>query len=268
MSLTTMLFVPADRPERFDKAASSSADAIVLDLEDAVAPENKLLARNNVVQASLRGSTFVRVNPVHTYEFQDDIAALARAGLRNIMLPKAEASSDLERVVAALGDDVTIIPLIETAEGLDRARELAMHRAVPFLAFGSLDFALDIGCEHSSEVLRFARQTLVYSSRLADKAAPVDGVTVAIDDVELIKADVVEARKLGFAGKLVIHPKQLAPVAEAFRPSEAEIAWAKQVLEAVAINGTQAAKINGQMVDRPVMSRAERIIALSAPSRR
>ncbi|MBY5329885.1 HpcH/HpaI aldolase/citrate lyase family protein [Rhizobium leguminosarum] len=267
MALTTMLFVPADRPERFEKAAASTADAVVLDLEDAVAPENKEIARANVVKAALHKRTFVRVNPVQTEVFLDDLLALARAGCGNVMLPKAEAIWELERVAAALGEDITIIPLIETAVGLDNARELAAHRTVPFVAFGSLDFALDMGCEHTQEALRFARQTLVFASRLAQKAAPIDGVTVAIDDYELIKAEATEARHLGFGGKLVIHPKQLAAVAEAFHPSDAEIAWATQVVEAVSANGTRAAKINGQMIDKPVMSRAEKILSRTSPTR-
>ncbi|MBY5644246.1 CoA ester lyase [Rhizobium leguminosarum] len=267
MALTTMLFVPADRPERFEKAAASTADAIVLDLEDAVSPENKEIARANIVKAILDKRTFVRVNPVQTDLFHDDLVALARAGCLNIMLPKAETTWELESVAAALGEDITVIPLIETAVGLDNARELAAHRTVPFLAFGSLDFALDMGCEHTQDALRFARQTLVFASRLAQKAGPIDGVTVAIDDYDHIKADAIEARHLGFAGKLVIHPKQLAAVADAFRPSDAEVAWATQVVEAVAANGTQAAKINGQMIDKPVISRAERILLRSSPNR-
>ncbi|ACI59495.1 HpcH/HpaI aldolase (plasmid) [Rhizobium leguminosarum bv. trifolii WSM2304] len=264
MSITTMLFVPADRPERFAKAAASGADAVILDLEDAVAPEGKAAARENAARSSTNARTFIRINPASSDDFPEDVSLLARAGFRNVMLSKAETPGELERVVKELGETVTIVPLIETAVGLSNARELAAHRAVPFLAFGSLDFALDLGCEHTHEALRFARQTLVYSSRLARKAAPIDGVTAAIDDAVLINADASEARSLGFAGKLLIHPKQIAPVRQAFQPSETEMRWAKQVLDAVAQNGTKAVKVNGQMVDRPVMSRAERILSLSA----
>ena len=256
-----MLFVPADRPERFGKAAAAGADAIILDLEDAVAPENKPAARENVVQTGLHAKAFVRINAVGSDDFCEDMLALARAGVRNVMLSKAEGPWELDRIVTELGGDIAIIPLVETAAGLSNARDLAAHRVVPFLAFGGLDFALDLGCEHTHQALRFARQALVYASRLAGKAAPIDGVTTAIDDAAAIHSDAVEARSLGFAGKLVIHPRQIAPVMQAFLPSEAEISWAKQVVDAVARNGAQAAKLNGQMIDRPVISRAERILS-------
>lgn len=266
MSITTMLFVPADRPERFDKAAAAGADAIILDLEDAVVPENRAVARENIARFKIGANVFVRVNAVNSADFLDDISVLARAGLRNVMLPKAETTLDLERLATELGEDVVVIPLIESALGLSNAKELAAHRVAPFLAFGSLDFALDLGCEHTSDALRFARQTLVYLARLAGKPAPIDGVTAAIDDPAVVTADAIEARNLGFAGKLVIHPKQIGPVMQAFMPTDAQVRWAHQVVDAVAQNGGKAAKVNGQMIDRPVISRAERILSHCGPN--
>lgn len=258
----TMLFVPADRPERFEKAAATNADAIVLDLEDAVAPDKKAQARANLTECAINPERiFIRINAPRTYDYDKDLAALAQSHFRNIIVSKAEEPSDLDDTIAAIGSGTRIVPLIETAVALDNARKLAMHDAVPFLAFGSIDFALDMGCEHTPEALLFARQRLVFQSRMAQKSPPIDGVTVAIDDVPQLRSDALRARELGFSGKLLIHPRQVDPVAEVFRPSDVDVAWAKSVLEAAANAEAGALRVNGQMVDRPVLVRAERILS-------
>jgi citrate lyase subunit beta / citryl-CoA lyase len=129
------------------------------------------------------------------------------------------------------------------------------------LAFGSLDFALDIAAEHCDDSLLLARSTLVIAARVAGKPAPLDGVTTAYQDVALAAADAKRARALGFGGKLCIHPSQLAPVAQAFGPSDAEIAWAQRIVEATAQTGGGAVAVDGAMVDQPVVERALRMLA-------
>ncbi|MDI5929528.1 CoA ester lyase [Rhizobium leguminosarum] len=264
MSPITMLFVPADRAERFAKAAASGADAIVIDLEDAVAPESKDAARRNIIACDLNPErVYIRVNPSNTADHQSDIEGIEQTAFRNIMLAKAEHVADLDALVMHLGPATRVVPLVETAWGLENVRALASHASVPFLAFGSLDFALDLGCEHTPEALAFARYLLVFHSRLAQKSPPLDGVTVAIEDAPTIRADAARGKDMGFGGKLLIHPKQIKPVLDVFTPSEEELAWALSVRQAIVEAGSSAVRVNGQMVDRPVILRAERILSRS-----
>lgn len=262
MSPTTMLFVPADRPERFEKAARAGAAAVILDLEDAVASDRKSAARANIVECSLDPSrTFVRVNSPSSKDWQADLAAVARSRLSRVMVPKAERVSDILSVHAAIGPEAIVVPLIETALGIHQLRDLLALEMVPFVAFGSLDYALDLGCEHTVEALAFARHELVFRSRLAGKSAPIDGVTPVIDDSDQLRAEANRSRHFGFGGKLVIHPKQVETVYKAFRPSDADIAWARKIIGSVSDAGDGAISVDGQMVDRPVIARAERILS-------
>lgn len=250
------LFVPGDRPERFGKAASAGADAVIIDLEDAVAPQAKAPARD-ALPAALATPMLVRVNAAGTPWHAEDVAAAARIGPTGVMLPKAEDMATLDQVAAVLGPSIPLIALIETARGLAAARALAAHPAVRRIAFGSIDFSADLGCAHVREALLAARAELVLASRLAGLAAPVDGVTTAIDDAALITDDARHARALGFGGKLAIHPRQIAPIRAGFAPDAAEIAWAERVLA----SGDSAAAVDGAMVDEPVRIRAKAILA-------
>ena len=158
------------------------------------------------------------------------------------------------RDLAALGGGA--IALIESARGLAAARDIA--RACGRLAFGSVDFAADLGCAHTREALLLARLELVLASRLAGLPAPLDGVTTAIHDDALVESDARHAAELGFGGKLLIHPKQVAAALRGFAPGEAEIAWARRVLAA---GGDGAVAVDGMMIDAPVRLRAERILS-------
>ena len=249
------LFVPGDRPERFGKAAASGADAVIIDLEDAVAPERKEEARRAAVAASLPLPVFVRVNAAGTPWHAEDLAALAGAPLTGIILPKAEDPAALATLRALLPDEGVVVALVESARGLAGARELA--RAAGRLAFGSMDYAADLGCAHTREALLTARAELVLASRMAGLPAPLDGVTASIGDDALTEADAAHAAALGFGGKLLIHPRQVAPALRGFAPGEEEVAWARRVL---ASGGEGAAKVDGAMIDAPVRMRAERIL--------
>lgn len=248
------LFVPADRPERFEKAAHAGADAVILDLEDAVAAGAKDQARSALRDGFTALPILVRVNAIGTPWHDGDMAALAGRGFAAVMVPKAEAGAAFEALCAAA--PIPVIALVESARGLAEARRIAATRHVVRIAFGSMDFCADIGCAHIREALLAARSELVLASRLAGLAAPLDGVTTTIGDAALISGDARHARDLGFGGKLSIHPRQIEPIRAGFAPDAAEIAWARKVLA----SGEGAAGVDGAMVDEPVRVRAGAIL--------
>jgi len=258
--LTTALFVPADRPERFAKAAASGADAIVVDLEDAVAPAAKDAARQ-ALPAHLPATlpVLVRVNAAGTPWHDGDVAlVVARPGL-GLMLPKAEDPDRVAALGRRLGPGRALVPLIETALGIHRAVDIARAAGVTQLAFGPADYCNDIGSDDGPEALLLARSTLVLASRLGNLPAPLDGPCFDFRDPARTGDEARHARGLGFGGKLAIHPAQVPWIEAAFAPGEAEIAWARRVVAAGGEGG--AAGVGGSMVDAPVVARARRILA-------
>lgn len=258
-TLWAPLFVPANRPERFEKAARSGADAVILDLEDAVAPEAKDAARAALRTDFTDLPVIVRINPAGTPWHEDDLAALRTLPVAAIMLPKAESGAALDRVAADFTGHTPIIALVETARGIADARAIAATENVVRLAFGSVDYCADLGCAHLREVLLPARCEVVLASRLAGIAAPIDGVTTALDDLSITASDTQHARALGMTGKLCIHPKQIAEVMRNFAPAPEELDWARRVLEA----GDGAVSVDGAMVDEPVRIKARALMARS-----
>lgn len=254
------LFVPGDRGDRFPKAAASGADVVIFDLEDAVSEEAKTTARCGVARWLAHGNTAcVRINPQGTPFHDDDIAVLSGSpGLLAVMVPKAEDPAVLGRLNEALGPRTVVIALVETALGVHRVHELAKVPGVARLAFGSIDFALDVGARDEPRALLFARSSLVLASRVAGLPAPVDGVTQELDDPSVVQGAASAAAALGFGGKLCVHPRQVDPVHAGFRPSRAEVRHAGRVLAAVTAGG--AAGVDGQMVDRPVLERARWVL--------
>jgi len=262
----TVLFVPANRPDRFAKAESSGADAIIIDLEDAVVPEAKVAARSTLRLPGVlpKGSdVFVRVNSRQTPWYSDDLVAVAQLSIAGIVLPKTESVEDIEATSQSI-PGARVIALIETARGLASVREISGATGVTRLAFGSIDFCVDIGAAHEREALLAARSEIVLASRLMELQPPLDGVTTALDDSALIEEDARYAHRLGFGGKLCIHPSQIVPVRRGFASSPEEIAWAKRVL---ADGATEAISVDGMMVDSPVRARARQILALDSKTR-
>ncbi len=255
------LFVPGDRPERFAKALASGADAVIVDLEDGVKPDRKALAREAIAGfLSAERPVCVRVNGSRTEWFEADLAVAARAGVAAVMLPKSETPAQVAAVARALAPGTGVIALVETVRGILDARTLAAAPGVARLAFGSVDFQLDAGIQGEGEELLYARSRLVLASRAAGILPPVDGVTTDLDNPERIAADVDRARRLGFGGKLCIHPKQVEPVNTGFAPSAREVAWARKVVEAAGAAGAGAIRLDGELVDRPVVERANAIL--------
>jgi citrate lyase subunit beta / citryl-CoA lyase len=253
------LFVPANRAERISKAWQSGADGVIVDLEDAVAPEQKCSARTMLSQRPehLR-NTIVRINGTGTPWFVDDLAMLRDMPIMGVMLPKVETADDVTLLLDLLGRPVPVLLLVETTGGIARLRSILRASGVWGAAFGSLDYALDLGSEHKWEALLAARSKLVFECRLACLPPPLDGVSTAIDRDEPVVRDARRARALGFGGKLIIHPRQVMPVFSVFRPSAEDILWEERVV-AAAQNGA-AVQVDGRMVDRPIIERARRIL--------
>lgn len=256
-SIRAPLFVPANRPERFAKAAAAGTDAVILDLEDAVAADAKDAARAALAADFTDLPVLVRINAAGTPWHDADVAAVAGVPVAGVILPKAETASGCTAVARTTGNPV--IALIESARGLAEARAIAAAEGVERLAFGSIDYCADLGCAHLRDVLLPVRSELVLAARLAGIAAPIDGVTVQLDDPQVSFDDAAHARALGMTGKLCIHPKQLDAVKRAFAPSEAERDWARRVLA----SGDGAVSVDGAMVDEPVRIRARAILAFA-----
>ncbi|OYT87895.1 MAG: CoA ester lyase [Burkholderiales bacterium PBB6] len=259
----SMLFVPGDRPERFGKAVASGADAVILDLEDAVAPASKCRARDAIADFLQRGGqAMLRINGLDHKSINDDLALCGLPGVTGIVYPKAESSTQLQWVRSRMRSGVALMPLIETAVGLRDVHQVAATPGVTRLLFGHLDFCLDLGLEPGDDEAELAayRSTLVLASRACGLHPPVDGVTVNVHDSEELSRAALAARRCGFGGKLCIHPAQVSKVNAAFSASSNDLAWARRVMDA-AEGQPGAFLLDGQMVDAPVLGKAQRLLA-------
>ena len=262
----TYLFVPGTRPERFAKALASGADAVILDLEDAVAANDKVAARETIADwfpgASIpdRSRIVVRINDAESAWFADDLLALREAGVTSVLLPKAESSEHIAAVQARL-PRARVLALIESARGVVQVDAVAAGGAAR-LVFGTLDFALDLDLDTTSDAsgLDYAASRIALASRVAGLPMPVAGVTPQLDDPTRLLA-VATARSQGFGAKLCIHPGQVATIHTALRPSSVAVDWARRVLAADAAS-PGAARLDGRMVDRPVVLQAQRTLNL------
>lgn len=255
MNPITYLFVPGDRPERFDKAANAGASAIILDLEDAVLPDAKPRAREVIAEwlvgnADHAPRTVVRINDA------SDLPFVAKARVVTVMLPKAESAAQVRDVVSA---GARVIALIETARGVRAMHEIVETEGIERLAFGTIDYAVDIDVAGDRNALAYPASRMVVASRCAGLPAPIAGVTPAIDDEGQLRSDVAWERSLGFGAKLLIHPRQVAVVHDAMRPSDEQVAWARRVV-AAAQASRGAVQVDGRMVDRPVLAKANAIL--------
>lgn len=255
------LFVPGDRPDRFDKALAAGADMVVLDLEDAVADGQKEQARAAVAAYLSPGrSICLRINGSGTPWFGDDLDLCTAAGIGAIMLPKVETPGQIAQVTERAGGRIPVLPFIETALGYWHMRETAAVPGVQRLVFGTLDFLLDLGMTARGSELNSVRLQLVLVSRLAGIAPPIAGVTQDIHDMASVENDALRARRMGFGGKLCIHPAQVAAVNACFSHSEAEVAWARKVVAAAEAAHGGAVSLEGRMIDRPVIEQARAIL--------
>jgi citrate lyase subunit beta/citryl-CoA lyase len=282
--MRSMLFVPGDRPERFAKAVASGADAVIFDLEDAVLPARRPEAREAVARCLATPGRdvplWVRVNPVESDEALSDLVAVMEGRPDGIVLPKARSGADVERAshwIDALearaglpAGQVGLLPLV-TESGLavlNAATFAHLPRRVRAMTWGAEDLAADVGALANrtpdgefGSLFVHARDACLLAAAAAGVVA-IDTVDTEIRDLAGVERRARESRRQGFAGKLAIHPAQVAPIHEAFRPTEAELEWAKRVVVAFETAPESGAlSLDGRMLDKPHLRQAERILA-------
>jgi len=262
-----ILFVPGHRRDRFSKALAAGADAVVLDLEDAVPPSEKAAARAAVLAAPAPPAGValgVRINALPTPDGIADLAAILAASAPDfLMLPKVEAAEEL-RIVYRVLPAPALVALIESAEGLAGAGRIAAEPGCAALAFGGVDLAADLGCAVAWEPLLPHRAALIAAAARAGRAA-FDVPFLGLDDEAGLIEETRRVASLGFTGKLAIHPRQVAPVQAVFTPAEAEVARARRILAAMEAAEGGVCVVDGRMVDAPVARAARRILARAAP---
>ena len=264
----SFLFVPGNRPERFEKALASGADAVVLDLEDSVPLGEKAVAREAIAKAwhSLQAFNVplvVRINPAEHELGMADLDWLSRLDPpAAVMVPKTESIGALNAVLSAV-PGAHLLPLIETAAGHGALNDIAGTTGVLRLVVGHIDFMADTGmqCSEGEPELAPLRFAVAMATRLHQLAPAVDGVTVSIGDEALLREDTRRALRFGFGGKLCIHPRQVGVVHDVLAPTQDEVAWARRVVEADANSGGAAVQLDGRMVDVPVVLQARRLLA-------
>ena len=262
-----IMFVPADRPDRYAKAAER-ADAVIIDLEDAVLPADRPAARQALVETPLDPArTIVRVNPVGTEDFAEDLEALTRTEYTTVMLAKAESAQQLDSL-----HGYQVIALCETALGVREAADIAQTEPVVALMWGAEDLIASLGGlssrfpqEHDRagqyrDVARAARAQILLAAGAAGKAA-VDAVHLDLADHEGLAAEAEDAVASGFAATACLHPAQVPVIRQAYRPSSGQVDWATRVLEAAASQGAAGAfSLDGRMVDEVVLQQARTVM--------
>jgi citrate lyase subunit beta/citryl-CoA lyase len=273
--LRSLLFVPATRPDRFQKAFDSGADAVVIDLEDSVEPARKAEARRSagewLTTAPRPGpACFIRVNAPGFPWQDDDLEWLATVSTRveAVVLPKAETASAIVDVADA-APGRRVVPLLETARGILHAGEILTARAeIPAVLFGAEDLTAELGIPRTvdGDELLYARSRVVLAAATIG-ADPIDAVWVHLAPPDALRADALRAKALGFRGKMAIHPDQVAIINQVFSPSADEVAAARRLVDAderARAAGDGVFRMDDSMVDAPVIKRARRVLELAA----
>ena len=267
----TFLFSPGHRPEFFSKAINSSSKAIIIDLEDAVPPEQKSAAREHIrlfwesCSTENRKRVLIRINPIDTSFTMDDVAFLnLLEGPLHVVVPKVESLAQLDSFTKQVVHLEVIVPIIESALGILHVNEIAKHPLTLRLALGNIDTQADLGmlCDADETELLPVRFAINLASRLAQIAPPIDGVTTDINNPELLTKGTLRAKRLGFGAKLCIHPKQVEGVIACFTPTEQEVDYAKRIVAADIASKGAAVQLDGKMIDRPVVLLAQRTLKL------
>ncbi|WP_010530068.1 HpcH/HpaI aldolase/citrate lyase family protein [Lentibacillus jeotgali] len=269
--MSTYLFVPGDNNKKIIKALESNAGAVIIDLEDGVNPEQKTKARDIILEIEKEypillsdKKLWIRVNPENTPWHEDDLSIIKQmSSINGIMLPKCEKVETIQAVAKKLSVK-EVIPLIESASGVLKTKELIeSHQLVKKVAFGSVDFAYDIAAEWTLSGIerRYAMSQIVLLSRAANGEPPIDAVFPRVDEKESFKKDAFFGKQIGFFGKLVIHPKQTAWVKEIYTPTKEEIEWYKSIVSTYEnANNKGAIALNGKLIDLPVYLLAKRYL--------
>ena len=257
-----LLFCPADRPERFGKALER-ADAIILDLEDAVLPEAKAAARRNVIAADIDPArVIVRVNAPDSEAFAADLEALRTTAFRTVMVAKTESADSLD----AFDETFSLIALCETARGIHAADRIAAHPRVVAMMWGAEDLVASLGGTSSRntegcyrDIARYARARVLLESGAHGKAA-IDAVHIDLDDIAGLEQEAKDAAASGFRATACIHPNQVAAIRAAYRPDDETVVWAQAVLEA-ARDERGVFRFQGRMIDEPVLRHARSVVS-------
>jgi citrate lyase subunit beta/citryl-CoA lyase len=285
--MRSALFVPGNRPDRVDKAVNTKADAVIIDLEDAVPMAHKAETRAKVREKVLQyrdKQIIVRVNGLGTEFVEADLDEVAVEGLRCMMFPKVEEPWNVHEINRLLLNiekkrgmapgAVMIIPLIESAKAVQNIFRILSEEAEPqrifTVAFGAADYTLDMGIEMSKDTreLDYPRSRIAVSCRAAGVAPPLDTpFLIDLKDIEALKADAARGRQMGFQGKLCIHPNQVGPCNEVFSPTEEEIHFSERVIQAfeeAESEGSGAIQLDGKFIDYPVVERSRRVLKMAA----
>jgi citrate lyase subunit beta/citryl-CoA lyase len=284
--LRTALFVPGNRPDRVDKAVRTGADAVIIDLEDAVALNEKEAARSKVRDKILEHAErrmIVRVNSLDSPFFQGDLEEVVTDNLACLMIPKVDSAAHIREINENLlkvekeksmkPGALSILPLIESAIAVQNVFEIASEKTMPSriycVAFGAADYTLDMGIEITKEgtELTYPRSRIALASRASGIEPPLDTpFMMDLKDMEALKNDANRAKQLGFQGKLCIHPNQVEPCHAVFSPTKDEIRHAQKVVQAfeeAEKEGTAAFQLDGKFVDYAVVERARRILRVA-----
>jgi len=264
----SFLFVPGNRPDRFEKAIRSGADVVILDLEDGVAQTDKIAARANIEGEWLRLQQFgipvvVRVNSPSSKYGEGDLAWLSRLNApAAVMLPKVEDDGQISFVRQSL-EGMPVLPVIESAAGYAAVHQIAADPGVVRLVLGHIDFMADTGivCSEDEPELSALRFEIAMATRLSRLAPPVDGATIQISDLNRLRRDMRRSLQYGFGAKICIHPSQVAVVHEVCAPTEEELQWAMKVLRADEASGGAPVQVEGRLVELPLVLQARRTLA-------
>jgi citrate lyase subunit beta/citryl-CoA lyase len=285
--IRTALFVPGNRPDRVDKAVNTAADAVIIDLEDAVPYSQKKKARPIVREKllqHLKHPIWARINALDTEFYQDDLDEVAVEGLSGIVVPKIEDAAQIEQINQSLlaaeqnkglrPGSISVIALIESALAVENVFQIVSQKTDPdrlfTVAFGAADFALDMGFEitRSGEELSYPRARIAVACRAARVQPPLDTpFMIDLKDLNALEDDTKRARQLGFQGKLCIHPNQVDVCNRLFSPAKEEIEYARKVIQAfdaAEAGGSAAIQLEGKFIDYPVVERARRILKIAA----
>lgn len=275
----TMLFIPGNNPGMLQDGGIFNADAVILDLEDAVAPSEKDAARLLVAHALKNvdygnSERVVRINPLETFA-RDDIKAIVPCHPDALLIPKVQSAADIHEILAIMSaveipqqDQIKLIALLETPRGIAEAYAIAQtDKRVAALVLGAEDYTAALGATRTREGTEiFTARTMVINAAAAAGIQSIDTPYTDAGDEDGLLHDTILAKQLGFKGKLAINPRQIDIIHGVFNPSAADIDWARQVIQAIRkaeAEGSGVASLNGKMVDAPIVSRAEGILQLA-----
>ncbi len=259
----SLLFVPGNRPERFAKALACGADLVCIDLEDAVGPADKDIARTAALSAMGDPRLGMRINGLRTRQGLADLVALSASEVKPafVMIPMVEAVAEVEITHAVLGAAIPMLPLIETVRGLGTARAVAAAPGIGGVMLGGADFAGELGVALSWEPLIAARAEIVMACASA-RVPAIDVPWLDLDNLDGLAGEVTRMKAIGFAAKSAVHPKHIPVIHEIMRPTAEQIAEAHEAEAAYASAGQSAVRFKNTMLEAPVMARYRRILAL------